>query len=206
MRGLIVKDMITITKQARTFLVIILFFALTSNFSGSSFAMVYAAMMPISALAYDENCKWDQLAAMMPYSVRDIVLSKYIFGYICLLVTGGISFASLYVVAAVKGTPVSAEDIVGLAVVTCAALIFLAVNLPWMFRLGVEKGRLVFMAMIGAIVLIVVGFSNNIANGISSVYEGGGFAAVAAALAALAVAANAVSIALSQRAYKRKMR
>ena len=50
--------------------------------------MLYAAMMPISALAYDENCKWDQLAAMMPYSVRDIVLSKYLFGYICLLATG----------------------------------------------------------------------------------------------------------------------
>ena len=83
MRGLIMKDMLTIAKQAKAFLILILFFAVIPSFSGSSFAMLYAAMMPISALAYDENCKWDQLAAMMPYSVRDIVLSKYLFGYIC---------------------------------------------------------------------------------------------------------------------------
>ena len=81
MRGLIMKDMLTIAKQAKAFLILILFFAVIPSFSGSSFAMLYAAMMPISALAYDENCKWDQLAAMMPYSVRDIVLSKYLLGY-----------------------------------------------------------------------------------------------------------------------------
>ena len=59
MRGLIMKDMLTIAKQAKAFLILILFFAVIPSFSGSSFAMLYAAMMPISALAYDENCKWD---------------------------------------------------------------------------------------------------------------------------------------------------
>lgn len=154
MRGLIMKDMLTIAKQAKAFLILILFFAVIPSFSGSSFAMLYAAMMPISALAYDENCKWDQLAAMMPYSVRDIVLSKYLLGYICLLVTGALSIASLYVTAAVKGVPAAGEDIAGVIVMACFALIFLAVNLPCMFRLGVEKGRLLFMAMIGVIVFL----------------------------------------------------
>ena len=160
MRGLIMKDMLTIAKQAKAFLILILFFAVTPNFSGSSFALVYTAMMPISALAYDENCKWDQLAAMMPYNVRDIVLSKYLFGYICLLVTGALSIASLYVTAAVKGVPAAGEDIAGVIVMACFALILLAVNLPCMFRLGVEKGRLMFMAMIGIIVFLVVGFGD----------------------------------------------
>ena len=206
MRGLIMKDMLTIAKQAKAFLILILFFAVTPNFSGSSFALVYTAMMPISALAYDENCKWDQLAAMMPYNVRDLVLSKYLFGYICLLATGALSIASLYVTAAAKGTAVSGEDIAQIAVVACFALIFLAVNLPCMFRLGVEKGRLMFMAMIGIIVFLVVGFGDNIAEGINTAYAGGNFAVSAGVAAALAIAANVVSIALSERAYKKKMR
>lgn len=206
MRGLIMKDMLTIAKQAKAFLILILFFAVTPNFSGSSFALVYTAMMPISALAYDENCKWDQLAAMMPYSVRDIVLSKYLLGYICLLVTGALSIASLYVTAAVKGVPAAGEDIAGIIVMACFALIFLAVNLPCMFRLGVEKGRLMFMAMIGIIVFLVVGFGDNIAEGINTAYAGGSFAVSAGVAAALAIAANVVSIALSERAYKKKMR
>ena len=202
MRGLIMKDMLTIAKQAKAFLILILFFAVIPSFSGSSFAMLYAAMMPISALAYDENCKWDQLAAMMPYSV----LSKYLFGYICLLATGALSAASLYVTAAVKGTAVSGEDIAQIAVMACFALIFLAVNLPCMFRLGVEKGRLLFMAMIGIIVFLVVGFGDNIVEGINTAYAGGSLAPGAVAIAALALAANMASVALSERAYKRKMR
>lgn len=206
MRGLIMKDMLTIAKQAKAFLILILFFAVIPSFSGSSFAMLYAAMMPISALAYDENCKWDQLAAMMPYSVRDIVLSKYLFGYICLLVTGALSAASLYVTAAAKGTAVSGEDIAQIAVMACFALIFLAVNLPCMFRLGVEKGRLLFMAMIGVMVFLVLGFGDNIAEGINKASAGGNFAVSAGVASALAIAANVVSIALSERAYKKKMR
>ena len=206
MRGLIMKDMLTIARQAKAFLILILFFAVTPNFSGSSFALVYTAMMPISALAYDENCKWDQLAAMMPYNVRDIVLSKYLFGYICLLVTGVLSIASLYVTAAVKGVPAAGEDIAGVIVMACFALILLAVNLPCMFRLGVEKGRLMFLAMIGIIVFLVVGFGDNIAEGINTAYAGGSFAVSAGVAAALAIAANVVSIALSERAYKKKMR
>ena len=206
MRGLIMKDMLTIAKQAKAFLILILFFAVIPSFSGSSFAMLYAAMMPISAWAYDENCKWDQLAAMMPYSVRDIVLSKYLLGYICLLVTGALSIASLYVTAAVKGVPAAGEDIAGIIVMACFALIFLAVNLPCMFRLGVEKGRLLFMAMIGVIVFFTMGFGDKIADGINKASAGGNFAVSAGVAAALAIAANVVSIALSERAYKKKMR
>ena len=168
--------------------------------------MLYAAMMPISALAYDENCKWDQLAAMMPYSVRDIVLSKYLLGYICLLATGALSAGSLYVTAAAKGTAVSGEDIAQIAVMACFALMFLAVNLPCMFRLGVEKGRLLFMAMIGVIVFFTMGFGDNIAEGINKASAGGSLAPGAVAIAASALAANMASVALSERAYKRKMR
>ena len=44
MRGLIMKDMLTIAKQAKAFLILILFFAVTPNFSGSSFALVFSLL------------------------------------------------------------------------------------------------------------------------------------------------------------------
>ena len=125
---------------------------------------------------------------------------------ICLLATGALSIASLYVTAAAKGTAVSGEDIAQIAVVACFALIFLAVNLPCMFRLGVEKGRLLFMAMIGVIVFFIMGFGDKIADGINKASAGGNLAPGAVAIAALALAANMASVALSGRAYKKKMR
>ena len=44
--------------------------------------MVYAALLPVTALAWDEQSKWDGLAKMMPYSKFELVFSKYTVGYI----------------------------------------------------------------------------------------------------------------------------
>ncbi|MEA4890523.1 MAG: ABC-2 transporter permease [Clostridiaceae bacterium] len=73
MKGLLLKDYYTLFKQAKIFILLILVFAVMPGESMTSFAVVYAAMLPITALAYDERAKWDSLAAMMPYSVRNIV-------------------------------------------------------------------------------------------------------------------------------------
>ena len=89
---------------------------------------------------------------------------------------------------------------------SCVVDVYKRQNLPCMFRLGVEKGRLLFMAMIGIIVFLVVGFGDNIVEGINTAYAGGSLAPGAVAIAALALAANMASVALSERAYKRKMR
>ena len=84
MKALIIKDTYVIWRQMKYFLVLILLFsALPSGFN-NAFAVIYTSMLPYTALAYDERSKWDQLAAMMPYSTRDAVRSKYVFGWLCI--------------------------------------------------------------------------------------------------------------------------
>lgn len=51
-----------------------------------------------------------------------------------------------------------------------------------------------------------MGFGDKIADGINKASAGGNLASGAVAIAALALAANMASVALSERAYKRKMR
>ena len=82
MKALILKDTYVIWRQMKYFLVMLLLFCALPNGFNNAFAVVYAAMLPYTALAYDERSKWDQLAAMMPYSTRDIVLGKYVFGWL----------------------------------------------------------------------------------------------------------------------------
>ena len=60
--------------------------------------------------------------------------------------------------------------------------------------------------MIGVIVFFTMGFGDKIADGINKASAGGSLAPGAMAIAALALAANMASVALSERAYKRKMR
>ena len=84
MKALILKDTYVIWRQMKYFLVMILLFsALPSGFN-NAFAVGYAAMLPYTALAYDERSKWEQMAAVMPYSTRDIVLGYYVFGWLCI--------------------------------------------------------------------------------------------------------------------------
>ena len=92
MSALVRKDCCVLWKQMRIFLVVILFIAVFNGAFGNVFIVVWASMMPFTAMAYDERSKWDQLAAMMPYSVRDIVLSKYVLGWLCM---GAAALASL---------------------------------------------------------------------------------------------------------------
>lgn len=80
MKGLLLKDWYTLIKQMKIMLVLMLVFACVPGYSMAAFAVVYAAMLPVTALAYDERSKWDELAAMLPYSVKEIVGGKYVLG------------------------------------------------------------------------------------------------------------------------------
>ena len=108
MKGLVWKDIYTLLKQAKFILLLMVLFACLPGYSMSAFAIFYGAMLPITALAYDERSKWDELAAMMPYSVKEIVGSKYVLG---LLLVGGISALSIaarIVIGIIKAAPFDA--------------------------------------------------------------------------------------------------
>ena len=152
MKGLLLKDAYTLLKQTGIFVLMIAFFALFGG-ATSTFAVVYAGMLPITALAYDERSKWDSLAAMMPYSKADIVLSKYLLGYIGILFAALLSGAAQYVVAALHGAAPTAETLASLLMSCCVALVMLGLNLPVMFKLGVEKGRVAFFVLIALTVM-----------------------------------------------------
>ena len=87
MTALLLKDYYVIFRQMKIFLLLILVFSCIPGTFYSTFAVVYASMLPYTALAYDERSRWDQMAAMMPYSARDVVLSKYLFGWIAVAAT-----------------------------------------------------------------------------------------------------------------------
>ena len=76
MKGLLIKDRKTLLKQMKVMLAITALLACVPSTYMSAFALFYAAMLPITALAYDERAKWDELAAMMPYTAKAIVGSN----------------------------------------------------------------------------------------------------------------------------------
>lgn len=202
MKALLMKDCFVLWKQLRIFIVVMLVISVFNGAFGNIFIVIWAAMMPYTAMAYDERSKWDQLAAMMPYSVRDTVLSKYVLGWLC---TGAAALFSLVVqlAQAVLGSPLAAFSPMDNLIGFCASLCVLSITLPMMFRFGVERGRLVMFLMIflvcgtaGALGTITVSVDKT-AGGIH-----GPFAFWIAILPIAAVILTAVSIPLSMRLYQ----
>ena len=200
MKALIIKDTYVIWRQMKYFLILILIFsALPSGFN-NAFAVIYTSMLPYTALAYDERSKWDQLAAMMPYSTRDAVLSKYVFGWLCIggaaVLSGLLQMALSLVVDRVFLPGVMVLSVLG-------AVCILAISLPLMFRMGVEKGRLAMFLVI----FLVCGAAGAIAHIAESVGSGTVFAFQGPVLGVTLLAAlvlTAVSVPLSMRFYAKR--
>ena len=203
MKALLLKDFYVMWKQTRVLLLLILVFSCLPGAFYPTFAVVYAAILPYTAMAYDERSKWGQLAAMLPYADREIVLSKYCFGYLAIAVAAGISLVLQTVLTAVWDR--AAENLSPLSSIIlaiCMGVGVLALTLPLMFRFGVEKGRLVMFL----IIFLVCGGAGAV-TGITSELSDSGRYLMTLALPGAALAAvilTAVSIPLSLRMYRRR--
>ena len=203
MKALLYKDAMVLWKQMKIMLLLILVFAVFPSEFQNVFAVLYAALLPYSALAYDERSRWDRMAAAMPYSARDIVTEKYVFGWITALgtltLTLVLRLVSQYLLHLGEGA--SAEM---LLMAFFGSLIAMAVTLPMMFRFGVEKGRLT-MFLIIFLVCGGAGAISTIAVSAPEGYSSMAFRQVVlpAAVAAAAVL-TAVSVPLSVKFYSRR--
>ena len=203
MKGLMLKDYYTLLKQLKLYLVFIVILSVIPNTNLSSIAIVYAAMLPITVIAYDERSKWNQLAVMMPYSKRELVFSKFLIGYIgvavCMLLSLGLQAA----VGAFGGQPFTMETVLAIVFTSFAGLILLALNLSFMFWLGVERGRVVFMVLIAVTVFLGMMSADSAKRllDVSTITP----AQLIGIGGIVAVAANVVAVAVSLKLYQKKM-
>ncbi len=202
MKGLLLKDVYTVMRQMKFFLLMVLIFACMPGYSMLTFALVYSSMLPMTALAYDERSGWDKLAAMMPYSAGDIVLSKYLLGYI--MIAGATVFSVIiqFALSLLGMAKPMDEAFVQIITAICVALLFEAIVLPLMVKLGVEKGRIVFLGVAAAVGIFVM-YSYKSIDMFKTPSDINANALGAAALLA-AAAMNAISIMLSEKFYRNK--
>lgn len=193
MKALVRKDFYVLWKQMRMFLLIMVLLSVVGGIFNSVFVVVWCAMLPYTAMAYDERSHWDQLAAMMPYSKRDIVLSKYVLGWLCMAAAMVLSL--VFQMAASAFTHES-PTLSALAMSFLGGVIALDITLPMVLRFGVERGRWGFMVIIFGVAALggaIAGMAEELPN-ISL--------PVMALLPLAAVAATVGSVPLSMKLYK----
>lgn len=166
MKGLLIKDFINIKRQLITFSAFIVLYIVLSLSSGDATVfqgviVILFAMLPVTALAYDERTKWDKYMIALPVSRRQIVGEKYLFGAIMSIAAAVIGFLFDMIVTFATGEAFNVEALIILGVFAVVALLFLSLNLPLMFKFGTEKGRF-FIIAVSVVIILVPGLFMNV--------------------------------------------
>ncbi|MBQ3228340.1 MAG: ABC-2 transporter permease [Clostridia bacterium] len=156
MKGLIIKDLYMTAKYCRSNIIISFLFLLLSlaspdNLFFTFYPAMLGGMIPTNILAYDERSRWIQYSDTLPYSRAQIVSGKYIIGLIAqgtIIVSIGIAHAAVMIS---NGTFSTEAFGVFMMLILTMSLISSSINLPFMFKYGVEKGRLAYYVMVGIV-------------------------------------------------------
>ncbi len=154
MKGLLLKDFYCIKGYLSLVIISEMVMIALASFMRETvfllfFACVISAMIGTSLMAYEEKERWSKFALTLPLSRKQIVSEKYVLG----LITGGITAAIILIAQSVsmivKGE-FSSEIILENAVaITPICLLPNAISLPFVWKLGVEKGKFAYYIIIG---------------------------------------------------------
>lgn len=141
-------------KYCRTYIFIAAaFIALSLASNGNMFFVFYpcllCGMIPVNLLGYDERSRWMQYSGTLPYTKAQIVSGKYLIGLLAqlaILLAVGVTQAAKMVIA---GDFVLGEFAVLILLMLIVSTLTSSITLPFIFKLGVEKGRTAYYVMIG---------------------------------------------------------
>ena len=156
MKGLVLKDLYMMAKYCRSYVFIAALFIAVSFFSNDNLFFVFypcllCGMVPVNLLAYDEQSRFNLYSGTLPYTKAQIVSGKYIIG----IITQSAMLAVTAVSQAIKMALEGGFDVQGYLVFLllgfCASALVAPLSLPFMFKFGTEKGRMVYFFMVGLV-------------------------------------------------------
>lgn len=164
MTGLILKDFLILRKTLRSYLFIMIVYAAIA-FSGVWTAdivgvlmVVVVMMLPMNVFAYDKQCQWDTYGLALPVGRTKTVAARYLCVLLLCLFSVALTAvlgAALYAAGRVE-EPV--EFMVTCSVMGLMSVLVNAIMLPFLYKFGPERARMMFYGVMGGVVLLIVAF------------------------------------------------
>lgn len=154
MKGLILKDLYMIKSYCKSYLLIAAVFLAVSLASSENMFFVFypcllCGMIPVTLLGYDERSRWIQYSGTMPYTKTQIVSVKYLIGLFSQLIVLILTGVAQSVKMIVTGDFVTDDFTVIMLLMLILSTFSSSISLPFIFKYGVEKGRVAYYVMIG---------------------------------------------------------
>lgn len=149
MKGLIIKDCCNL-KSIGKIIAILAVFYFVAGIGGSSqglemgigFFSTFLILIPITVFSYDENCNWDVYAVSLPIKKKELVLEKYIFGIIAVVICAAINI----LIGVVSNSNMEVIMRVS-AILAMLGVVIQAVFFPMVIKFGSDKSRYILLAI-----------------------------------------------------------
>ena len=169
MKGLIMNDLFSLRKLLRSVAMVFVFFmvlwgAMGQPASGALMIGVLSVSYMLNLFSYDEFYHWDQYAAILPVSSKQLVLARY--ASFALTSLAAIVMAAVYML--VMQVPLD-EFVMVVIASLCMQTYTAAIIIPFAYKFGVQKGRIFYMLLM----FVPLGIG-----GLGIAFEGGGAQAV----------------------------
>lgn len=167
MKGLLIKDILNMKNYMKQLVLVLIFFIVygiflkNGTFVGTMITLMLS-MQVITTMSYDEYAKWDKYALTMNINRKDIIISKYIFFTISIIIGIVVGITTSIAINQIAKLDTGMNEIIVTSIVVpCVFAILFSIIIPVVFKTGVEKGRIVMMLilfipaiLVGAIVKI----------------------------------------------------
>lgn len=211
MKGLLLKDWYMLVKEVKYYVPFTVIYAMLAAFTGMPIMFVMinvmlGSMIVKSLMAREEQNKWDSMAVNLPVTAREMVMEKYLIGLLGTFATNAASFLVLLAVRFAFQRNTELPLFPFFMIYMGFGVIYLAGELPVLFKFGTANGRIVFMAVVALLAGVSAGVSSALNESVSleNGMQPAELLTVAAVLLIIAAAAVAVSIRLSVSFYKKR--
>lgn len=162
MTGLILKDFLILRKSLRSYLVMLLIYAgiaFTGVWSADIVGVlmvVMVALLPMNVFAYDKQCSWDTYGLALPVGRTKTVAARYVCVLLLCLFSAALTAVFGVALWAVGRVEEPAQFLVTCSVMGLMSVLANAIMLPFLYKFGPERARMMFMGVMGLFMLVVV--------------------------------------------------
>lgn len=158
MVGLIKKDLLMIKSNLKMVLIMIVVFfimSLQGEFDISFVPPFIVVMLFMSTFSYDEFNKWDAYAVTLPNGRKNVVKSKYVASLILTIVTIILTIILNSLVGLINNNLEFDKFISTIMGCVFGVILIQSIMYPFIFKYGMEKGRIGLFVISFAIVGII---------------------------------------------------
>lgn len=154
MKGLLYKDLFAVVKHYKSYFFFILVFLAASwynpeNLFYSVYPCILVGSIIVSLISMDEGSKWNMTCGFLPFTQEQLVGVKYLVGLVLagsfFLITVGAQAVRMLVQEVLVWEELG---MMAVMMISCG-LMMPGLMLPFIFKYGVEKGRLVYLIVLG---------------------------------------------------------